>query len=58
MSCCKIGCKNVPIKEQEIAFKNRQGCLIRTNVQWCKDHGPENIFEEFAPEDLLRDGGY
>ena len=58
MSCCKIGCKNEAVKEQEVAFRNHHGYIIRTKIGWCKDHAPECILEDFSQVDLLKDGGY
>jgi len=58
MSCCKIGCDKKPVKEQEVAFRNHQGYIIRTKIRWCKEHCPECILEDFTQVDLLKQGGY
>lgn len=60
MPCCKVGCESKDkdiIASQKIAFWTFQGHLIRTTIDWCKDHAPESIIEGFTEEDFLRDRG-
>lgn len=58
MTCCKVGCNGEVVAEQEIAFKNHQGYIVRTKIQWCEKHRPECILEDFTHVDLLKHGGY
>ena len=55
--CCKIGCPEIPVKHQEIAYRNRHGYLIRNEIWWCKEHSPESILEDFTQVDLLKNDG-
>ena len=58
MPCCKIGCDEPVFETQEVAFRNHQGYIIRTRIEWCKDHAPGCILDEVTDEEILRDRGY
>jgi hypothetical protein len=58
MACCKIGCGKDAVSEQEVAFINHQGYVIRTKIQWCEEHKPESIFEDYSQASLMKQKGY
>jgi len=59
MTCCKIGCQETDtVAQQEVAFRNQQGFIVRTKIEWCANHQPETILEPITPVDILRDKGY
>jgi len=62
MACCKIGCKNIEhidkFQEKELAFINTFGQIVKIKIQYCKDHSPENILDEFTDVDIMRHFGY
>jgi len=62
MACCKIGCKNIEhideFQEKELAFINSIGQIVKIKIQYCKDHSPENILDDFEATDIMRHFGY
>jgi hypothetical protein len=44
---------------QHISFKNHQGYIIRTKIEWCRDHCPEHILKDAGADnlELLRESG-
>lgn len=60
MPCCKVGCRNEDMAGcQHISFKNHQGYIIRTKIEWCRDHCPEHILKDAGADnlELLRESG-